>query len=669
MYDMTAYRSLYLEELDDQLRLMEEEVLFLERDGESVEGIQRLFRAAHTLKGSSAAMGYERMKRLTHEMEHVLEKVRNRELTVTRVLATLFFRCVDRMKKLKEEIAEQSEEKAAIDDLVDSLRDKDGYSATTTGTRTFPDKFPLSDEEYRLARQRLDVGDRIYMLRTSLSQQCVMKTARSAVISGLLGECGIVLWSDAEYGDADEREESPALWLVASGISPDELAAEARSWVDVDEVELLECGAERLAAKDRRAKEELSTSEEPIAITTAGAKSRGQTIRVSVDRLDHMMNLVGELVIDQTRFIQVERALGQKFGTNEAVTELEQISDHLARVVGDLQESVMKVRMLPIDQLFSRFPRLVRDLCHSLGKEVEFLIEGKETELDRTLIEEIGDPLIHLIRNAIDHGVEDPADRRAAGKSECGKLTVSAYHEDNQVVIVVADDGSGIDGGRLLRKAVDTGVISAAEAEAYSERQAVDLIFHPGLSTASSVSDISGRGVGMDIVRAGIEKMNGIIDVETERGRGTRFKIRLPLTLAIITGLLTEVGDQTFILPMSNVSEIVRIDPKAIARVNGVPVLTLRGQVIPITWLHDQFGLSRQAGSRKQIPIVVIGRADKRMALAVDRLVGNQDVVIKSLGGYIGQVEGIAGATILGSGKVALILEIGGIMKMAGRSV
>lgn len=380
------------------------------------------------------------------------------------------------------------------------------------------------------------------------------------------------------------------------------------------------------------------------------------------------MNLVGELVIDQTRIKQIEKSMDTKFGKDELVQDLGQMSDHFTRIIGELQESVMKVRMLPIEQLFNRFPRLIRDLSQSLGKEIELILEGKETELDRTLIEEIGDPLIHILRNSVDHGIEAPAIRRERGKPAKGQILLRASHEDNQVLIVVKDDGGGIDSVKLLQKAISSNLITAAEAEQFSEKEAIDLIFHPGLSTASQVSDISGRGVGMDIVRAGIEKINGRMDIETVKGQGTEFKIRLPLTLAIITGLLVTVNESTYIIPMSNVAEIVRLSLEEIQNIRNVPMVTIRDQVIPIVWLHDCLGYPKRIRQGMRIPVVIIGRAEKRYALAVDELLGNQEIVIKSLGDFVGQTEGIAGATILGNGKVALILEIGGIIRMMSRA-
>ena len=327
----------------------------------------------------------------------------------------------------------------------------------------------------------------------------------------------------------------------------------------------------------------------------------------------------------------------------------------------------MKVRMLPIEQLFNRFPRMIRDLSQSLHKEIDLVIEGKETELDRTIIEEIGDPLIHLIRNALDHGIETAEERARQGKPPRGLLRITAAHEENQVIITVEDDGAGMDPVKIKDSALRKGVITEEEYSQISDQEAIHLIFRPGFSTASKVSDISGRGVGMDIVQSHIERLNGIIDVETKLGAGTRFRIKLPLTLAIITGLLVKLNDRTFILPMSSVVEIVRMPPNAIQTMKGDSVVVIRDKVLPIVNLHDFFNIPSKPQRKKHQPIVVVGTGEKRMALPVDELLGNQEVVVKGLGSFVGKVEGISGATILGDGRVALIIEVAGIAPQSFR--
>ncbi|UVI31252.1 chemotaxis protein CheA [Paenibacillus spongiae] len=671
MLDLSEFRSVYLEELDEQIQIMEEELLRVEKAGSAENGIQRLFRAAHTLKGSSAAMGFFKMKSLTHEMEHLLDKVRNNELQMTDRLTVLFFQSVDLMKILQQEIVQHNQEMSDIHAmtllLANYMHEHEHEQLQVQEAPHSSKLVPRSAAKANELLSRLEAasssGVQFKWVKFTLAADCGMKQARMKLIEMSVCETADLFCTipdlSAEWDEPDNHRQLDC--LIGCPLTTEELAARLEGLSEVEGIEIQECGMEQLQSELSPKKEAvLQEPAEPVI----GDKTKAQTIRVNVDRLEHLMNLVGELLIDQTRMQQLDKDFRQQFGSNEATQELEQLSDHLQRTIGNLQESVMKVRMLPIEQLFVRFPRMIRDLCRTLGKEVELILEGGDTELDRTLIEDLGDPLIHIIRNAVDHGIESPEVRREAGKPAKGTLRINAAHEDNQVMITIEDDGAGIHADKILRSAAAKGMISQTEAESMTEREAVNLIFHPGFSMASKVSDISGRGVGMDIVRTDIERMNGLIEIVTEKGKGTIFKIRLPLTLAIITGLLVQLSGRTFVLPMTNVTEIVRIDPAMIKKVKGVPVLFIRNQVIPIVWLHDHFGYERSDHTKKHIPIVIIGRAEKRIALAVDELLGNQEVVIKSLGSFIGKVEGISGATILGNGKLALILEAGSIIKM-----
>ncbi|RXZ79813.1 chemotaxis protein CheA [Paenibacillaceae bacterium] len=667
MQNLAEFREVYLEELEEQLQAMEEEIMRLEKEGGSEAGVQRLFRTAHTLKGSSAAMGYERMKDLTHELEHLLDKARNQALEINDETADLFFRCLDVMKQLQTEIADQNKESFDTTPIIHELR-RFAELSNSGKQEVVSDHSPLlSPETHAALLDSIGSGQRAAWVNLTIMPSCDMKAARFCLIDMQLRETELVFWSDPDFSSPALPEQLTTVrWLITTTKQLTELKQWAGSLTDVEEGTAVECDLSTLAVAALPEPMEPALSAQATA-ASGSERIKSPTIRVHVERLEHMMNLVGELVIDQTRMQLLDKELRNQLGASEAVESMSKLSDHLTRTISELQESMMKVRMLPIEQLFTRFPRMVRDISQTLGKEVELRIEGKETELDRTLIEDIGDPLIHLIRNALDHGIESPEQRREAGKPSRGVLRISASHEDNQVMIVVEDDGAGIHTDKVVKSAISKGVITEAEAQQLSNREALHLIFHPGFSTASQVSDISGRGVGMDIVRTQIERMNGLIEIETTKGKGTLFRIKLPLTLAIITGLLVEVSGQTFIIPMNNVAEIVRIVPEEIRKVRGIPVLTIRNEVIPIAWLHDCFGYERRAATSKPMPIVIIGRAEKRMALAVDELIGNQEIVIKSLGSFLGKVEGLSGATILGSGQVALILEIGGIVNMIGR--
>ncbi|SFB54107.1 two-component system, chemotaxis family, sensor kinase CheA [Cohnella sp. OV330] len=720
---LSEYKEVFLEELDEQLQLMDEVIMQLERNCESGEVIQSLFRAAHTLKGSSAAMGFEEMKRLTHRMEHLLDLVRSKERTVTPSMIELLFRSLDSLKLMKEDILSQDcitvdvsaclqalerfdseEEGAAAPGPQTGNPDAEGTPAGSVGSGAARPELSLSIRLHMTSA--LEQGLRLSWVSVRLSPNCFIQGARAYVIQTMLAEWGEVLLASPDYESIGETgvDGLELTYLYAGTQEPAELAAMTAGLADVasahaepvllEETEMDYRAAASVSTDAAQAREHQDhrghqdhqdASSAAVAVSprqpasppsasppsapqpSAAVKPKAQTIRVSVERLDDLMNLVGELVIDQTRIQQVARTQRRRF-QDDSVGELGHIADHLSRIIGDLQESVMKARMLPIEQLMGRFPRMIRDLSRDLGKELELVMEGQDTELDRTLIEEIADPLIHLIRNAVDHGLELPEVRERAGKPRQGILRIKAAHEDNQVVIYVEDDGAGIDPAKMRSSAVRKGIITQEEADALGDREAIDLIFRPGFSTAQQVSDVSGRGVGMDIVASHLEKLNGMIDIRSELGRGTTFKIKLPLTLAIIVGLLVKCNGQTLIIPMSNIAEIVRVPAEEIRTVRGQPVVLIRNQVIPVADIRDKFGIPGADDGRKQIPLVIIGSAEKRLALTVDELIGNQEIVIKSLGSYIGKVEGIAGATILGDGSVALILEISALFgRMAVR--
>ncbi|WP_334078191.1 chemotaxis protein CheA [Paenibacillus sanfengchensis] len=703
---LSEYREVFLEELEEQLQLMDEEILKLEQEEDCSQVVQSLFRAAHTLKGSSAAMGYDVMKHLTHEMEQLLDLVRSGKRRVTGKLIDRLFYALDHLKLLKLDIVdggggtgidisvcvrqlqsyasgEEADEETpakAVAEMETEVSEPAGNEASNA--RQPANSKPSLPLNVRLkAGECLDQGLQAHWVFVRIAESCAIKGARAFVIQSGLTEWGEVLFACPEMEELPEQsgESAEIAFLHAGGErSREELQALVANMMDVAEVrveavlpEELELVQPQLSAANPSTEPaapaaQVLRNEERGAGTSA--KGKAQTIRVSVERLEHLMNLVGELVIDQTRIHEVERVQRRRFN-DSSVEELGHISDHLSRIIGDLQESVMKTRMLPIEQLFNRFPRMIRDLSRDLEKEIELVIEGKDTELDRTLIEEIADPLIHLIRNALDHGIEKPEIRESKGKPTKGTLTIRAAHEDNQVVIYVIDDGAGIDAQKVRSSAIGKGVLTEEEAAYLSERESVELIFRPGFSTAAVVSDVSGRGVGMDIVRSHIEKLNGLIEIETAVGQGTCFKIKLPLTLAIIEGLLVKLTGQTYIIPMSNIAEIVRVTPEDLKTVRGQSVILLRNQVIPVAWIHEYFRLPKPEGHKKHISLVIVGSAEKRLAMVVDELIGNQEIVIKSLGSYIGKVAGIAGGTILGDGSVSLIMEIAGIIgKIGGKA-
>lgn len=663
LFDRSELMGAFLDEVEEQLQLLEQDVLQLEQKGESPEIIQNIFRVAHTLKGSSAAMGFEEMKHVTHEMENVLDKIRNRLLPVSRPIVNLLFQCLDHLRYLRDEFVAgniQTNSEPLIQKLRTFLETKERPQEDRSPKTK---EFSLQPEEQGKLIEAINQGLHIWNCEVEVDPDCEMKLARAFVILQEIEQFADVVETLPKLDvNVQDSSISHISYLLITELDDKAVELKTQKMLDVKCVQIHPYTVEDKGLEEGNAQGLIQGESQTKVMKETRRVS--QSIRVNVERLERLMNLVGELVIDQTRIAQVRSILQNRYTSDETIDELEQISNHISRVVGELQENMMKTRMLPIEQLFSRFPRMVRDLSNTLGKEVNLVIEGQETQLDRTVIEEIGDPLIHLIRNALDHGIEKAEVRKQTKKPIMGTLRITASHQENQVVLTIQDDGAGIDPEKVKQSAIQKELITPQEAEGMTEQELIELIFHPGFSTAKSVSDISGRGVGMDIVRSHIEKLNGLIDVETRLGKGTTFTIKLPLTLAILTGLLIKLNRQTYALPMSSVVEIVRIPVSEMNSVKGQAVALIRDKAIPLIWLHDHFGITRQKTKRKNLSIVVVGVAEKRLGLVVDKLIGNQEIVVKSIATYIGKIDGISGATILGDGSVSLILDVLGIMKM-----
>jgi two-component system chemotaxis sensor kinase CheA len=661
MNDMSVYREAFMEELADQLERIEQDLLAIEQQV-TEPLVQSIFRAAHTIKGSSAAMEFGEMKLLTHEMEHLLDLVRGRRLDVDDALIELLFQALDLLKRLRDQYAKGGPY-ADINGMLAGLRgfvqDKDEALPQIA----LPE---LTPEQLQRAADAIRSGHRLLAVQIRLAEECPMKGARFYLIADkIAGSIGPVVMTDPPLPTEVQGEDADygtVRLLIGSRAEVARVKRDISADTDVHKVQAVDY---RLADPAVEALPE--TFKDAPAVAEERQKQGAQTIRVSVERLEQLMNLVGELLIDQTSLAELKRTAYQRFPQEEFTERLSDVSDHMARIVGELQESVMKARMLPIEHMFNRFPRMVRDLSRNLGKEIELVLDGTETELDRTLIEEIGDPLIHLVRNALDHGIEAPEIRTSKGKPDRGRVRLNSFHEDNQVVITVEDDGAGIRPEIIKQSAIRKGLVTEEQAGRLTEQEAVHLIFQPGFSTASAVSEISGRGVGMDIVRNQIERLNGLISIRTVPDEGTCFTIRLPLTLAIITGLMVKVSERDYVIPMNNVSEIVRIPRDNIQKMQGDDVILIRDQVIPLISLHEIMGYPAPASFGKNVPVVIIGSMDKKVALAVDETIGNQEIVIKTLPPMLGKLEHVAGATILGNGRVALILEAAYFVKLRGR--
>ncbi|MCT8977421.1 chemotaxis protein CheA [Clostridium sp. CX1] len=660
----------FVDEVEEQLQLLEQGILELEQSGESPELIQKIFRVAHTLKGSSSSMGFEKMKILTHEMENVLDKIRNGILFLNKTVIDILFKCLDNLKLLIDEfVVDKTNITTEINEIISELNlilEQNVSSGEVDLESLSKELFQDEDVKMQVVQAR-EMGLNTLLCEIHISEESFMKLTRACLIMNHFNELGTVVKTIPDLMNlSDESSVGKVSYLLISNYDKIELQKNAEEQLmDVDKVEIHNFNEVQCNQIENCKDEE--TVEEKSAATDKDKPNSDkkvlQTLRVDVERLEKIMNLIGELVIEQTRMAKVGSDLYNRYSQDNSVEELLGISNHITRVVSELQEGVMKTRMVPVKQLFNRLPRIVRDLSAALEKEVTLILEGEDTEMDKTIIEEISDPLIHLIRNSVDHGIEKSELRKSAGKAEKGTLKVTACHQENHVIITVEDDGAGINLEKIKESAIEKKLIAPQEAETMSREDIINLIFKSGFSTSKTVSDVSGRGVGMDIVRNHIDKLNGIIETETEEGQGTKFKIKLPLTLAILRGLLIKLRDVIYALPMSNVIEIVRKEKSEIENVKGQPIVMVRGKIIPLVWLHDYFNISRTT-ERKNVFVVIIGVAEKQIGIVVDELIGNQEIVVKSFGGYIGKVDGFSGATILGDGSVACILDVVGIAKM-----
>lgn len=655
MMELSAYRDIFIEELNEQLERIDQSLLTLEH-APAPELVQTIFRAAHTIKGSASTMGFREMSDLTHEVEYALEWVREKKPEITGMLIDTLFRALDAMKLLRTqyisggEYADCSAVVAEIKALINMPAEPQQVQLPV-----------LSPAEMLQAEEAVAAGYSLLSLAVTLTEECLMKAARHYMLLQRIEDvCGKVIAvalpaAAATGADEDSRYIRFAV-VAAAGKEIQQISEQLAGDSDVQSIAITPFVPGPATVTGGPAASEPALAGPPSSPNKERGSGAQPTVRVSVERLDHLMNLVGELLIEQTSLADLSAA-GQRNDPAKVLPGIGGVSDHMGTIIKELQEGVMKTRMLPMEQLFNRFPRLVRDLAHKLGKEIELLIQGGETELDRMIIEELSDPLIHLIRNSTDHGIESPEVRAERGKSPKGMITLTSFHEENQVVIRLEDDGQGIDAGKIKASALSKGIITEEQAGYLTAQEAINLIFEPGFSTAAEVSEVSGRGVGMDIVRSQIGRLNGIIDIETVPGQGTVFIIRLPLTLAIIKGLLVNVSGRVLILPMYNVAEIVRISPEDIQIVQGEQAIINHGRIVPLSWLRDKLHYPRTERSSKTIPLVIVRSVDRIAAFAVDEIIGNQEVVIKSLGAYLGTMNHLSGATILGNGRVALILD------------
>jgi len=664
-FEMERYLGVFLEEVEEHIERLEENLVQLEKSPDDESLVQAIFRSFHTIKGSSSSMGFQRMMELAHLMENLLDGVRKKTIAVTPELVDALLRGVDLLKFMRNGIAlEGKEPEVETGEIVGMLQRFLGAQGGGQGGEEVGEELEVEAKPEETSQEEKD-----YMVRVFLTLDCSMKGVRAYLVINRLQENGIdVVSTNPSLTELESERFGQSFDIfVRSELPPEEIRRIVESVAEVEKAEVTVQERETLMRVEREEKKEeggIRVPSQEKRRVTSGLK---KTVRVDVERLDALMNLVGELVIDRARLEDIIRKLQENKEVAHLRSLLADTTTHIGRVTNELQMEIMKARMLPLAEVFNRFPRMVRDLARNFGKEIDFIIEGEDTELDRSLIEEITDPLIHLLRNAVDHGIEPPAERVALGKPPRGRILLKAYQEENSVVILVQDDGRGIDVERVRQKALALGLASQEELARMSDREAIEFIFYSGFSTNDNVTDVSGRGVGMDIVRRNIERVNGQVHVESEKGKGTTFFLRLPLTLAIIRALLVRVNGAIYSIPLADVVEIEKIEKKNTYWANKTLTSLFRGKTLPLLRLQDLLeGKKAEYEEGMNIPdvlyTVVVNTARVLAGLVVDEIVGEQEIVIKSLGSYIGDVRGLGGATILGDGRVSLIVDVASLL-------
>ena len=698
---------MFLDESHEHLQSLNDGLLGLEDNAEDLSILNEIFRNAHTLKGMSATMGYNKIAELTHEMEDVLDMLRKEQLKVTGDIIDTLFKCIDSLEQMINNVANgDPEDLIDVSDLVAKLqailKGEKAPAAQPTAQPTEPAKtepaktepdvdlstlnadspIQLTDTDKKLISEAEKTGMRGIYLEVILADSCLLKSARSYMVMNALDEIGEVIRTipPAEDLEREAFERSFEVLLITAA----EEDAVKNAVLNISEIEAVNTQVIRLSAagavpapKPAPITEKKSTAPatapaptppppapkpsapankpapaQQNAAQAAAAQKKshaGQSVRVDIDKLDTLMNLMGELVINKVRLEQI--------GQTHRLSELTETLEQMDRVTTDLQNIVMKVRMVPVSQVFNRFPRMVRDVTKELNKEINLTIEGEDTELDRTVIDEIGDPIMHLLRNSLDHGIEMPDEREAKGKPRIGEVGLIARHEGNNVVIMVTDDGKGIDADIIRRKAVEKGLYSQEEVDQMDDADAVRIVFLPGFSTAEKISDISGRGVGMDVVRSKIESLSGQVDVETHVNEGSVFKIKLPLTLAIIQAMLVQVQEEMYAIPLASIDSTLSIQLSDISTVQNNEVIVLRGEIIPIIRMEETL-MVPHVKDTSELFVVVVHAGEAKAGIVVDKLIGQQEIVIKTLGNLFMGLKMFSGATVLGDGRVALILDV-----------
>ena len=691
--DVSQYLEIFIDETKEHLQSLNTQILELEQNSENMDTINEVFRAAHSLKGMAGTMGYKRMQNLTHDMENVFSEVRNGHIKVNAAMIDCLFQCLDALDEYLGNIQESGDEgtndnEILIKDLTSMLSGNTGKAEevktetkeaaqTETSEKEKWKEIVLGDAEKHVLAEAAKQGKNIIGLTVYVQESCILKAARAFLVFKALEDLGEVIVSNPSAQDIEDEKFEYEFSIIMVADCDAKKAIDAAAYVsEIQEVvgslmtpptyeeaaqEAKEEAVEATAAVDVPVAEAAEAKKKETKAPAATTEKKGKpvvnrTVRVDIEKLDVLMNLVSELIIAKNSLVSATNAEGAvNTGVNEHI-------EYLESVTTNLHESVMKVRMVPIESVVNKFPRMIRDLQKKLGKKMELYMSGEETELDRTVVDEIGDPLMHLLRNSADHGLESAAVRKERGKPEVGSIFLNAYQEGNNVVIEVRDDGNGIDVEAVRNKAIERGTITPEQAESMSEKEIINLLFLPSFSTAKQVSDVSGRGVGLDVVRSKIESLSGEVEVKSKLGVGSTWIIRLPLTLAIIQALMVVVGGEKYAISLGNIQTIEDISPSDIKYVQSKEVITLRGNVIPLVRLNQVLGIESTRKPDENMIAVIVKKGDKQAGLIIDELMGQQEIVIKSLGKYINKSKEISGATILGDGEVALILDTNALL-------
>ncbi|WP_406687258.1 chemotaxis protein CheW [Rossellomorea vietnamensis] len=677
--ELSQYLEVFIEESKENLQTCNEQLLELEKNPEDLTIVNEIFRSAHTLKGMSATMGYEDLANLTHKMENVLDAIRNEKIKVSPEILDVVFKSVDDLEAMVLSIADGGDGKRDVTEVVAMLESIEkgeslhaalvdselAATAEVVERQTFSMQYEAFEQT--VIQQSQEQGFRCFEISVSLREDCLLKAARVYMVFEVLGKLGEVIKSLPTV-DQLEEEQFDHSFVIAVVSKEDAVHIEnaVRKVSEVDEVSVVELTSQHLenqnqveAADTEPAQKEMEVkgqeTSKPAGNATKHSNPSNKTIRVNIERLDVLMNLFEELVIDRGRLEQISKDLNNP--------ELNETVERMTRISGDLQNIILNMRMVPVETVFNRFPRMVRQLARDLNKKIELEIIGAETELDRTVIDEIGDPLVHLIRNALDHGIEMPELRMKNGKPEQGTVKLKAYHSGNHVFIELEDDGAGINKERVLEKAIQKGIVSDEAAHTLTDRQIYELILASGFSTAEQISDISGRGVGLDVVKATIESLGGSITIDSTVGQGSLFSIQLPLTLSIISVMLVEIQEEKYAIPLSSIIETAIVKREEIMKAHNQRVIDFRGKVVPLLFLEDVFEVPKHSKEEELYSVVIVRKGEKMAGLVVDSFIGQQEVVLKSLGNYLNDVFAISGATILGDGQVALIVDCNALIK------